>query len=528
MSDLSADVVVIGAGPCGAAMTWKLAQAGVDVLCLERGDWFDYGSVARDDPDYEARKAGDLNPNPNLRRGPQDDPVDDAESPIKPLIGVGVGGGSVWWSSHVPRFRTDDFDVRRRYGVADDWPLDHDTLDPWYAENERMIGAAYVAGDPTGPRRNGNGADLPPIGANGRRVAAAFDRLGWHWWPVDLVAGHGGEACEHVGPCDIGCPARRRQSADHLYMREAIALGARLATGMRVQRLEHDSAGRVVTEAKCMGPEGPVTVRARVFVLCANGLGTPRLLLLSASERFPDGLGNVSGLVGRNMMLHPYARVDAVFDAPLGTMVPQEMAGIVSFEFQPTVPERGFLRGVKLQLGPGPGPVALANGAVTGEPLPWGAAHHAAMEARFDRICGMTVCAEDLPEPENRIALSDTVRDRDGLPAAKMIYSVSENSRRCLDHGMARATEVLREAGAVRTYDTPLRDQAGFHIMGTTRMGTDPASSVVDPDGRCHAHENLFVADSSVFVTSSVCNPTATAQALALRSASQIVAQMGG
>ena len=527
-NNLSADVVVIGSGPAGAALTWKLASAGIDVLCLERGDWFDYASVDRDAPDYDLRRRGELNANPNLRHGPTDDPIDDVDSPIKPLIGNAVGGGSVWWSSHVPRFRPDDFDVQTRDGVAADWPLGHADLYPHYCENERMLHAAFVAGDPTGPSRVGNGEALPPIGVQGRKMAAAFSRLGWHWWPVDLVNGPNSktEVCDHVGPCDLGCPARKRQSADRIYISAAVAAGGRLATGVRVQRLDHDARGSVIA-ARAIGPDGPLTIRARTFAVAANGLGTPRLMLLSASDRFPQGLGNGSGLLGKGLMLHPYGRVDGRFKEPLGFYAPGETAGIISFEFQPTQPERGFLRGAKLQVAPGPGPFALANGAPTGQRLPWGVDHHAAMEARFDRWCGVTVCAEDLPEDENRVVLSDRITDRDGQPALKMIYRVSDNSRRILDHGIARATDVLREAGAVETYVTPLRDQAGFHLMGTARMGADPGRSVVDPYGRCHDVSNLFIADSSVFVTSSVCNPTATAQALALRSAGAIVADLG-
>lgn len=526
--ELAADVVVIGSGPAGAAITWKLARLGVDVLCVERGGWFDYGSVARDDPDYDLRRAVELNANPNLRRGPADDPIDDADSPIKPMIGNGVGGGSVWWSSHVPRFRTDDFDVRTRFGVADDWPLGHGDLAPHYAENERMIGAAFVAGDPTGPNRPADGAPLPPIGVQGRRMAAAFGRLGWHWWPVDLVNGSGAQnaVCDHAGPCDLGCPARRRQGADQIYIRAALAAGARLATGIRVQRLDHDPSGRV-TSARATGADGALRIRGRVFVLAANGLDTPRLLLLSKSDRFPTGLANRSGRVGRGLMLHPYGRVDGRFTAPLGFQAQGESAGIISFEFQGTRPDRGFVRGAKLQVAPGPGPLAQANGAPDGRPLPWGPGHHAAMEARYDRWCGVTVCAEDLPEDCNRIVLSDRIRDRDGQPALKMIYRVSDNSRRILDHGVARAGEVLREAGATETHVTPLRDQAGFHLMGTARMGVDPQTSVVDGWSRCHDVDNLFVADSSVFVTASVCNPTATAQALALRAGCTIAGQLG-
>jgi choline dehydrogenase-like flavoprotein len=369
---------------------------------------------------------------------------------------------------------------------------------------------------------------LPTIAAHGRRVAAAFDRLGWHWWPVDLVVGRDADApgtahCDHIGPCDLGCPSRLRSSADRAFMRDALGLGARLVPRTRVLTLEHDCSGRV-TAAVCAGAAGEFRVRGERFVLAANGLGTPRLLLLSASGRCPDGLANSSGLVGRNLMLHPYARVDGVFDEPLGSWVRGEKAGFVSFEFYPTKRERGFVRGFKLQLVTAPGPAALACGAVVGERLPWGEGHHRRFEERFDRICGLTVCGEDLPDPENRITLSSRLRGRDGLPAPKMIYKVSNNSRRMLDFGLDRGEEVLREAGARAVHRTPLRDQSGFHIMGTARMGLDPDRSVTDPFGRCHDAPNLFVVDASVFVTASAANPTATAQAIALRAADHIAA----
>jgi choline dehydrogenase-like flavoprotein len=227
-------------------------------------------------------------------------------------------------------------------------------------------------------------------------------------------------------------------------------------------------------------------------------------------------------------MLHPYARIDGLFDEPLGGWVAGEKAGLISFEFYATRRERGFVRGLKLQLVTGPAPVALANGAVVGTPLPWGQAHHDEFAARFDRILGFTVCAEDLAEPANRIALSERLTDGDGLPAPRMIYRVAENARRALDFGLDRAGEVLAAAGARTTFRTQLRDQAGFHLMGTARMGTDPEASVVNAYGRAHDVPNLFVIDASAFVTSAAINPTATAQALALRTADHIVATRRG
>lgn len=181
-----------------------------------------------------------------------------------------------------------------------------------------------------------------------------------------------------------------------------------------------------------------------------------------------------------------------------------------------------------MQLVSGPGPEALVRGAGHGTPVPWGPRHHVEMEARFDRICGFTVCAEDIADPENRIMLSDRLTDRDGLPAARMVYRVSENSRRLLDQGLDRAGEALLAAGAKHLHRTPLRDQAGFHLMGTARMGRDPARSVTDPLGRCHEVPNLIIADSSSFVTASCLNPTATAQALALRATDGILGHADG
>lgn len=526
LKDIDTEIAVIGAGPCGAALAHRLAVAGRAVLLIERGEWMEPGSIDRSAPDYDLQRRSAFNANPNIRCGPADDPVDDSQSPIKPMIGNSVGGGSLWWSAHVPRFRPEDFHSRTLDGVGEDWPISYANLSPYYTQVEDLWGVASVLGDPSGmPDRSASVKPLPSIGAHGHRITAALDRMGWHWWPVDLVVGketiRETDLCTHTGPCDIGCPARYRSGADRIVA-EAMEYGATIMTTTRVQRLEIGMGDRV-TAAVCKKENSVFRVKAKTFVLAAGGMGTPRLLLLSACKRFPNGLANSSGLVGRMLMLHPYARVDGLFPDAVGSLAPHETAGIVSLEFLPTCSESRAKRGVKLQLVAGPSAVALARGSGTGQAFPWGSEHHAAFRNRFDRICGFTVCAEDLPDPENRITLSTNLVDKDGQPAAKWIYKVSQNSRRLLDHGMDRATEILIEAGAKQTFRTPLRDQAGFHIAGTTRMGTDPQHSVTDPTGRCHDLENLFVADASTFVTSSCLNPTSTAQALALRLADNIL-----
>ncbi len=515
-SEIEADVVVIGAGPTGAAAAWRLATAGVHVVCIERGDWFDYEQVPSDAAARSRLAEGPLNANPNLRRGLADYPIDDDGSPIKAMLGNGVGGSSIYWAAHAPRFRPQDFRVFSDDGIADDWPLTYRDLVPHFALNERRIGLAWKPGDPKGPDRIDAPLPLPPIGSAGARFAQTFGALGWHCWPVDLVVGRdatkpSAQRCTHRGPCHIGCPARRRAGADSAYMRDALAAGVELLTNTRVLRLEHDARARI-TAAVCAEADRRFRVRADRFVLAANGIGTPRLLLASDSATFPDGLANGTGLVGRRLMLHPYAWVDGWFAEPHDLPVGQT-AGLISLEFGATQSERGFLRGSKLQLS-------------VGAPAP--GVHFEAYEKDGAdpraHVAGLSICAEDLPEPENRVILSPARLDDDGIPLPRMIYRLSTNTRAILDFGAERAADALRAAGAEEIEYTPLKAEAGFHLMGTARMGDDPASSVVDRFGRSHEVSNLFIADASTFVTASALQPTATAQALALRTADHIVA----
>ena len=513
---ITADVVVVGAGPTGAAATWRLAAAGLRVVCVERGGWFDHSRVPTDAGERARLVEGPFNANPNVRRGAADYLIEDDDSPIKPLVGNGVGGGSIYWAAHAPRFRPEDFRVFSQDGVADDWPLDYDEVAPWYGLNERRIGLAWRPGDPKGPERDGVPLPLPAIGAAAERIARAFEALRWHCWPVDLVVGRDAAdtaaiACTHRGPCHIGCPARVRAGADRAYARDAVAAGARLLTHTRVLGLEHDARSRV-TAALCAGRDGRFRVSAERFVLAANGIGTPRLLLASASGAFPQGLANENGLVGRRLMLHPYAWADGWFPEPLEVPAGQT-AGLVSLEFGATRAERGFVRGSKLQLSVGaPAPGVRFDG------------HEGGAAEPRRHMAGLSVCAEDLPDPDNRVVLSSDSVDEDGVPLPRLVYRVSANTRAILDFGIERATEALRAAGAVVVVPTPLKSEAGFHLMGTARMGDDPETSVVDRFGRCHRVPNLFIADASTFVTASALNPTATAQALALRTADHIVA----
>jgi len=519
MAEDVVDVLIIGAGASGAAAAWSLAETKMRIVCLEQGDWMnpsDYPSTQRD---WESQMNGRFSVSPNVRRGPFDYPIYEDDSPISILNFNGVGGSTVLYSAHFPRLHPSDFRVRALDGVADDWPIDYRTLEPFFAENDRIIGVAGLAGDPAMPEHQ---PPLPPVpmGLMGEALARGFNTLGWHWWPSDSAIAtqdyEGREACANLGPCHTGCAKGAKSSADVTYWPMARRAGVELRTRCRVREIlvdDNDMAtGVVYYDAD--GVER--RQRAEVVIVACNGVGTPRLLLNSTSARFPHGLANRSGLVGKNLMLHPWGRVQGIFDTPLASRYGPQGCCILSKEFYETDLARGFVRGYNIQVTRGPGPATTARTGLARGTIPWGAGHHEAFARAHDRTVNIGICCEDLPEAHNTVTLDAQRSDAHGIPAAKITYRMSENTQRMLQHGLDRGTEVMKAAGAVEVYtEGPMR-MAGWHLLGTARMGTDPERSVVNEWGRSHDVKNLFIVDGSVFVTSGGVNPTSTIQALAL------------
>ena len=242
----------------------------------------------------------------------------------------------------------------------------------------------------------------------------------------------------------------------------------------------------------------------------------------SKSDAFPDGLANRSGLVGKNLMFHPYAMVTGSFPERLEGYKGPTGCLLISQEFYETDPSRGFVRGYSFEGIRGDGPVSTAILSMAAGELPWGQAHHDAYASLFDRGAGFVIICEDLPEEHNCVTLDPELKDADGIPAPKIQYRLSENSEKMLAHCVARAEEVLAAAGATSTRAQAPLPPAGWHLMGTARMGTDPSRSVVNEWGRSHDVRNLFIVDGSIFVTSGGVNPTNTIQALALYIADSI------
>jgi len=522
---LSADILIIGAGASGAAVAWRLSDLGLKVVCLEQGDFVKLSAYPSTRTDWEYLRRTDFHPSPNVRKLDVDIPVNDCDSPIGISYFSAVGGSTILYSGFFPRFHPSDFKTRTLDGVGDDWPISYKDLEPYYALNDKMTGVSGLSGDPAYPPIK---QLLPPIplGKGGETIAKGFDKLGWHWWPAyaAIISRNykNRKKCVNLGPCNLGCPQGAKSSADVTYWPEALQNGVELKTRASVKRIVVDRDG-IAKGAYYFDANGIERFQAaRLVILAANGIGTPRILLNSSSEKFPEGLANRSGKVGKNLMLHPLGYVEGIFQEPLDFHLGPQGVCIYSHEFYETDRSRGFVRGFTMQILRGQGPVDTAVAGILRQEIPWGKEHHESFQRTFAHSIGMGIIVEDLPEEHNSVTLDSVLKDRHGTPAPKVTYKLSENSKRMLSFGVTRGKAVMKAAGSLReTGFGPVR-VAGWHLMGTTRMGDNPKTSVVNKLGQCHDVSNLFVVDSSVFVTSGGVNPASTLQAIALYVADQI------
>jgi choline dehydrogenase-like flavoprotein len=525
--DDRADVLVVGSGAAGAALSKRLTDLGAKVVCLEQGDWIKPTDYPSSRPDWEIQlKRGPFHFSPNIRKKWEDYPVVQMGShPPDILMFNAVGGSTHHWTGHFPRFHPSDFRVKSLDGVAEDWPIRYADLAPYYDQNDREMGVAGLSGDPANPPRTKRPTPPMPLGVLGETIGRGFNKLGWYWWVSDnaIISQdyEGRPRCELHGKCMFGCPIGAKASTDVTYWRKAVRKGAVVKTSARVQQITVDDKGRARGAVHVDRQGQTHEERARVVVICANGVGTPRLLLNSKSKLFPQGLANSSGLVGKNFMLHPFRFFEGVFDAPMDGHIGPFGIPAFSQQFYETDLSRGFVRGYSFLLERSFGPLHHAWGGFSGKPVPWGADHHRVMRQRFPHIVRITILGEDLPDVSNRVELDPVVKDPSGIPAPRVVYGYSENSLKMVEHGAARAREALDAAGAVEILDSGVI-QPAFHLLGTARMGSNPQNSVINEWHQAHDVRNLFLVDGSSFTTSAAVNPTSTIGALALRAADGI------
>ena len=246
-----ADVLVIGAGASGGAFTWSLTQAGVKVVCLEQGGWVPLNAFPVNEPQAQLHWQTDFHPNPNFRGLREDYPVNEDDTPIAPYMYNAVGGSTIHWGSHFPRFHPSDFRLKSLDGVADDWPMDYFELEPYYDQNDRAHGVSGLQGDPAYPPKPARPTPPLPIGPGGEKLARAFNQLGWHWWSSDNAVA----STAYDGRlADVGEYLRSPSSSDIIFWPSALKQGARLITHARVREILVDAAGRA-TGGRLLRPQ---------------------------------------------------------------------------------------------------------------------------------------------------------------------------------------------------------------------------------------------------------------------------------
>ena len=531
------DVLIIGAGPSGSVAAKHLSAAGFSVVTLEQGNWPDATKFPGRGAEFELVSQKQWHPNPNVRDLPRDYPINTNESDINPLMFAGVGGSTTLYAAHWTPFLPSDFRVRTLDGIADDWPFTYEDLLPYLEEIEREVGVSGLPGNPMYPAQAAFPTPALPIGKVGRKAAEGLDKLGWHWWPgtnaIPSVAYNGLNACVRRGTCMTGCPEGAKSTSDITYWPHAIKSGARLITGARVRKIEVDDKG-LATGAVYIDENGRERRQAaRIVIICANGIGTPRLLQLSKTDRYPDGLANSSGLVGKRLMMHPFSAVLGVFNDPLDSWQGPFGQMIDSLQFYESDEKRGFKRGAKWGAMPGGGPLGATS--FVGTKIfadddktsrvedSWGVNLHKLVDRRFNHMMVYGIIGEDLPEESNQVILDPDMTDSDGIPAPKLLYKVSQNSHDMLRFHVARCLEAVNASGAIETQVVHQVPDTGWHLLGTCLMGNDPNKSVVNQWGQTHDIPNLYIFDGSTFPTSAGMNPTATIMSVALRQTKHLI-----
>ncbi|MDP2821983.1 MAG: GMC family oxidoreductase [Sulfuritalea sp.] len=518
---LTADVVIVGSGVAGALCAYRLARRGVKVLILEAGPRIRREAIIngfQNSPQLDL-SAGYPNPDwaPRPDWGKAADPYILQTGPvINRMEYLRVVGGTTWhWSGNALRLRPEDFRLASLYQAGIDWPISYDILEPDYAAAERELG---VAGDDDADRGlpRSTRFPLPPVPPShaekwvAKRLRTAGLSFTARPSARNTLPFDGRGQCAGFGSCSPICPTGAQYSA-MVHIEKAERLGVRVMENCRVDRLDTNASGKVRSLAFSRSDGSTGTARGTIFAIAANGIETPRLLLMSASAQHPHGLANSSGQVGRNFMDHLglYVRMDlpeAVYTGR-GPVTTQQCLDYCEGGFRRS--HAGWLMGTDNTLDLHQlAEQELARGL-------WPPALDEAIRQRARHQYQINAHMEQLPAADNRITLNWALRDRAGQPQIRLHYSFGEYEQA----GFARIRGVFRTIGqTLGARDTRLSEPfAHHHLMGATRMGIDPRRSVADSHGRTHDHANLFLLGSSLFPTGGTANPTLTIAALTLR-----------
>ena len=506
------DACIVGTGAAGGVMAQRLARYGFSVVALEAGDWAD---SEKDMVSDEQASRNLYWMDPRVTGGSWPLALGDNNS------GKTVGGTTVTYSAFCPRLHPSDFMVHTLDGVAVDWPIRYEDLEPYY---QQMEDEYPVAGPAYFPWGKPHGYAYKPLesSTHGHKLIEGCLKLGIPvvaGGPVGITSGAFGKRphCIFRGQCHLGCKVGAKHSTLVSHIPDAIKHGAEVRAGCMAFEIPTDGAGRA-TGVRYYRDDGDGTFHeefqpARLVIAAGYAIETPRLLLNSKSGRFPNGLANSSGLVGKNLMTQAahiaigrYSEMIRQYKGP--------PAQVETEEFYETDPSRGFARGYSIQ-SVGPLPISMANILIGGKGL-FGMELREAM-ADFNHYACWGLLGELLPDERNYVSLS-TEKDHYGLPVAYVHYNLFENDKKLIEHAKRKVVEIHEAAGAE---DVFVQDDSA-HLIGTCRMGFTPQDSVVDRWCRSWDVPNLFIPDGSCLPTQGAANPALTISALAARSADYI------
>lgn len=535
---LTADVVVIGAGVAGLLIAYELAQTGASVTVLESGP-----SVERGDAVELFRKAVAKVPEcaySDIAYAPRPSSLDphsyyvqDGPDTFAATYERRVGGTTWHWLGTALRLLPNDFKMRTAYGVGVDWPIAYTDLAPWYDRAERELGVSGDAKANLGGAPRSGPYPLPPIAQSylDGRVSAAASKIGLEVAPTPQA--RNSQAYDNRPPCCGNascipvCPIGAKYDGS-VHAQKARAKGVRILEQSIAFGIDVAGGGKIAA-IRFKRPDGSThRATAKVFVIAAHAVETPKLLLASRSSTLPNGVANSSGQVGRNLSDHPTQLSWALTKDPVYPYRgPLSTSGIEMLRDGAFRSKRSAFR---IEIGndgwswpfgwPTDSAKALIDRGLTG------AALQRALDERMQREIRLASLNEQLPDPQNRIVPDWDKLDAIGIPRPKIAYRVDEYAREGMAQAQRTHDRLFDALGVTERHHSPAFQSAG-HIMGTYRMGDDPKTSVADANGRSHDHANLYLAGSGLFPTFGTGNPTLTIAALAMRTASAIQRSLG-
>ena len=529
------DFVIVGAGAAGGIIAKELSSAGFRIVVLEQGPYLKEKDFEHDEMKtlFQGALVNDINLQPNTFRKKESSKANQQQAVA---YGRMIGGGTVHFTANYWRFHEIDFIERSKLGLIPgtgfaDWPITYQDLEPYYTKAEWELGVSGLAGaNPFDPPRS-RPYPLPPlpIKSSGALLERGARKLGLHAAPAPMAIlsepYNGRNACTHCGFCEsFGCEVGAKSSTLATVIRVAEKTGlCEIRPNSYVRKIETDKSGRATGVIYFDEKRNEIFQKAKAVVVCANGAETPRLLLMSKSNLFPQGLANGSGLVGKYLMFNGSAFAGALFDQPLNEYKSVVVTRIIH-DYYDTDPKRGFYGGGGIDFRFDYQPMTFALNGLPPDAPQWGADFKAMLKQYYTRSVFLYGHTTSLPVKTNSISLDTEVKDAWGLPALRVTYKDHPDDIKTMKFFQERGLELLDAAGAKKKWSYPVVEQTfGTHLLGTCRMGDTAESSVINKYHRAHDVPNLFLCDGSSLVTSGRGQPTCTIQALAFRAADNII-----